>query len=147
MACSPGEYGTATSIRVFSKYLFLLLKRSPPRDMSSQVTMSSVESGRRTQALKFTRVRACFRRFSRSFAGTSFVATRALGDASAGAFGVATSEDGGVTGLKVGAAPRVSVCIQAAPANADGLSFAPPGLSAPRHGPGGAGPVAPSPSE
>src|SRR4029077_1444228 len=70
MAWSPGAYGTATSISVFSKYFWVLLKRRPPRDMSSQVTMSSCRFGRRTQALKFTRVRACFRRFSRSFAGT-----------------------------------------------------------------------------
>src|SRR5579864_4744181 len=52
---------------VFSKYCRLLLKRKPPRDMSSQTTTSSAMPGRRTQAWKVTRVRACFRRFSRSF--------------------------------------------------------------------------------
>src|ERR1700730_17993990 len=70
MAWSPGEYGTATSISVFSKYFLLLLKRRPPRDMSSQATTSSAMPGRRTQALKLTRVRACLRRLSRSLVAT-----------------------------------------------------------------------------
>src|ERR1700688_2731583 len=70
MAWSPGEYGTATSISIFSKYFLLLLKRRPPRDMSSQATTSSAMPGRRTQALKLTRVRACLRRLSRSLVAT-----------------------------------------------------------------------------
>src|SRR5882762_8141769 len=90
MAWSPDEYGTATSISIFSKYFRLLLKRRPPRDMSSHATTSSASPGRRTHALKLTRVRTCFRRFSRSF---SF------------------------TGSSVAATVEVSGPIQAAPAN------------------------------
>src|SRR5882762_10613297 len=77
MAWSPDEYGTATSISIFSKYFRLLLKRRPPRDMSSHATTSSASPGRRTHALKLTRVRTCFRRFSRSFSctGSSVAAT------------------------------------------------------------------------
>src|SRR6267378_1762606 len=71
MAWSPGEYGTATSISIFSKYFRLLLKRRPPRDMSSHATTSSASPGRRTHALKLTRVRTCFRRLSRPFSFTA----------------------------------------------------------------------------
>src|SRR5258708_32457552 len=70
MAWSPGEYGTATSISVFSKYFLVLLKRRPPRDRSSHATTSSGKPGRRTQAFKLTRGPAYFRRFSCSFAET-----------------------------------------------------------------------------
>src|SRR5258708_24271145 len=82
MAWSPGEYGTATSISIFSKYFRLLLKRRPPRDMSSHATTSSASPGRRTHALKLTRVRTCFRRFSRSFSFTARpgLEVAALGD-------------------------------------------------------------------
>src|SRR2546422_539612 len=67
--CAPGEYGTATSIVVASRYRFRLLKRSPPRDMSSQTAMSSSKPERRMHALKFTLVRACLRLFSGGRAG------------------------------------------------------------------------------
>ena len=57
---------------VFSKYCFLLLKRRPPRDMSSQGTTSSGIPGRRMHALNFTLVRACLRRSSgRDVAGAA----------------------------------------------------------------------------
>src|SRR6266849_5027027 len=136
MAWSPGEYGTATSIIVFSKYLWVLLKRSPPRDMSSHATISSCKFGRRTQALKVTRMRVCFRRFSRSF-----VATPAPDDAAAGAFACATSvaEGCAVTGSSAAAGSGVSVSIQADPANADVFCGAMSGLSGARHGCGAAG--------
>src|SRR6266478_5257339 len=134
MAWSPGEYGTATSISVLSKYLWVLLKRSPPRDMSSHVTMSSCKFGRRTQALKLTRVRACFRRFSRSF-----VATPAPDDAAAGACAPSGVNGCAVTGSNVVEGAGVGVSIQAAPANADVFSCAAPCRSAARHGCGASG--------
>src|ERR1700736_5944318 len=116
MAWSPGEYGTDTSISIFSKYCLRLLKRRPPRDMSSQATISSSEFGRRTQALKLTFMRACFRRFS-----CSFVATPAVDDAAAGASFVASSAAGagGVTGARVAAGAGLCDSIHAGPANAD----------------------------
>src|SRR5260221_711834 len=116
MAWSPGEYGTDTSTSIFSKYCLRLLKRRPPRDMSSQTTTSSAEPARRTQALKLTRMRACFRRFS-----CSFVATPAADAAAAGAPFVISSTAGlgGVTGAKVGAGTCLCDCIQAGSANAD----------------------------
>src|ERR1700738_1938828 len=101
MAWSPGEYGTATSISIFSKYFLVLLKRRPPRDMSSHGTTSSGKPRRRTQALMLTRVRACFRRFS------GLAATPAPEDAGAGASAVTTSaaEARAVTGSRGGGRP------------------------------------------
>src|SRR5258708_2146586 len=117
MAWSPGEYGTDTSTNIFSKYCLRLLKRRPPRDMSSQTTISSSEFGRRTQALKLTRMRACFRRFSRSVA-----ATPAVGDAAAATSfmaSLAAGATGGVTRARVAAGSGLCDCIHAGSANAD----------------------------
>src|SRR6266404_5047446 len=84
MGWSPGKYGTATSISVFSTYFLVLLKRRPPRDMSSHATTSWGEPGRRTHAFKLTRVRACFRRFSCSFSETRLADCAALDDSALG---------------------------------------------------------------
>src|SRR6266849_8881975 len=139
MAWSPGENGTATSISVFSKYARLLLKRRPPRDMSSHATISSAEPARRTQALKFTRVRACFRRLSRSFTARRAPDTAALGAATVGvsAGSVAgkmpalrsTKALGAIGSIMVAGAigSSASACIHAGPANEDGRCVTPAG--------------------
>src|SRR2546423_5074528 len=65
----PAEYGAAISIFEFSKYRWRLLNRNPPRDISSQDTMSSGKFWYRMHPLKFTLVRTCLRRFSFRAAG------------------------------------------------------------------------------
>src|ERR1700730_13692322 len=145
-AWSPGEYGTATSISIFSKYSRALLKRRPPREMSSHATTSSGNPGRRTQAFKVTRVRPCFRRFSCSFTA----AARASGAVAAGdfAFGTPAGSLGGVvSAFRSGAAGAIgssvgtvsSGFVQAAPPNADGRSAATLGRLPSRHDPGASG--------
>src|SRR5229473_1474038 len=49
---------------VFTEYCLRDLNRRPPREISSQVTMSSPKANVRTQALKFTFVRRYFRLFA-----------------------------------------------------------------------------------
>src|SRR6266849_7294381 len=88
---------------VLAKYCFLLLKRRPPRDISSQETTSSGMPGRRMHAWYFTLVRACLRRSS-GRAGACGAAGVAVLDAEGA--GVADCDDGCSAGVSALGANR-----------------------------------------
>ncbi len=150
MAWSPGEYGTATSISVFSKYFLVLLKRRPPRDRSSHATTSSGKPGRRTQAFKLMRVRACLRRFSCSFTEMRVPGGGELDDSAVGtsdgslagampALRFPAARVIGSSGASGGSGCVHAAFVHAAPANVGDRSAAPLGRWPSRHEAGATG--------